>query len=172
METTFTSRSHHDTIRLGRVLGEALEAGCVVGLIGDLGAGKTCFVKGIAYGINRVPEHDVTSPTFTILQEYEGNVPLYHFDAYRLAGAEDLATVGFEDYIGGEGVSVIEWADRIQETLPNECLLIHIKFVNENQRRFICRASGKLHAGVLDKFRSGMGKSELCCRKLETFNCE
>jgi tRNA threonylcarbamoyladenosine biosynthesis protein TsaE len=160
MELTFTSHSHQDTIRFGRVLGEALKPGCVVGLIGDLGAGKTCFIKGVAYGVNRIPESEVTSPSFTILQEYEGNIPFYHFDAYRLSGMEDLETTGFDDYIGGEGAAVIEWADRISDALPRECLIVSIDSINEHERRFTCKSYGKLHAEVLKKFRGGIGQCE------------
>ena len=156
MELTFISRSYQDTIKSGIVLGKVLMPGCVIGLIGELGAGKTCFVKGIAYGINGIPESEVTSPTFTILQEYEGNIPFYHFDAYRLSGIGDLETVGFDDYIGGEGATVIEWADRIRGALPGECLLVFIDFINEYERRFTCKASGKLHMEVLKRFQGGI----------------
>ena len=142
------------------MLGEALKPGCVVGLIGELGAGKTCFIKGIAYGMNGIPESEVTSPTFTILQEYEGNIPFYHFDVYRLAGSRDLETIGLDDYIGGEGAAVIEWADRISGALPSECLLVSIDFICEHERRFTCKASGKLHIGILKKFRGGIGQCE------------
>ncbi|NTU85886.1 MAG: tRNA (adenosine(37)-N6)-threonylcarbamoyltransferase complex ATPase subunit type 1 TsaE, partial [Chloroflexales bacterium] len=79
---------------------------------------------------------------FTILQEYPGPVPLYHFDAYRLSGSHDLEAIGFEDYIGTDGVAVIEWADRIQDALPYEAMLITIEAVSENERRFVCRAKG------------------------------
>ncbi len=101
-------------------LGAQLSAGCVIGLVGDLGAGKTCFIKGLAEGLNNTPASEVTSPTFTILQEYPGPVPLYHFDAYRLSGSHDLEAIGFEDYVGTDGVAVIEWADRISDALPEK----------------------------------------------------
>jgi tRNA threonylcarbamoyladenosine biosynthesis protein TsaE len=153
-EFSFFSRSSSRTIELGKLLGAHLSAGCVIGFVGELGAGKTCFIKGIAEGLNNTPESEVTSPTFTILQEYPGPVTLYHFDAYRLSGSHDLEAIGFEDYVGADGVAVIEWADRIQDALPDEALLITIEVVSENERRFTCRATGKNHCDILASFRA------------------
>ena len=158
MEFSFSTKSHEETVNAGRSLGKAVEPACVVGLIGDLGAGKTCFVKGVANGLNDVPEKEVTSPTFTILQAYQGAVPLYHFDAYRLEGVDDLGDIGFEDYVYGQGVSVIEWADNISEALPEERMLIEIKLKADENRYFKCRAEGAKHEAVLDKFIKGMGE--------------
>jgi len=152
MEFTFISHSHEQTIALGRAFGALLRPGCVVGLTGDLGAGKTCFMKGIAYAINKVPESDVTSPTFTILQEYEGPVPLYHFDAYRLSDAGDLDAVGFEDYISGEGIAVIEWADRIATALPDDHILMTITVRSEHERIFTCTAGGRRSVALAEQF--------------------
>ncbi len=153
MRFSFSTNSHEESINAGRFLGEELEAACVIGLVGDLGAGKTCFVKGIAGGLNNIPEREVTSPTFTILQEYDGRIPLYHFDAYRLGGTNDLVDIGFDDYVEGPGVSVIEWADNITDAIPEERLLIDIELVGENSRRFNCCAEGVKHEAVLEKFR-------------------
>lgn len=158
MEISFISRSDQDTIRLGRLLGEMLEPGTVIGLIGDLGAGKTCFMKGLAYGVNRIPEHDVTSPTFTILQEYAGAIPLYHVDAYRLSGPDDLETIGLDEYIGSEGIVVVEWADRIADALPDACLMITIAFISEHERRFTCTTTGTHHRVFLEKFRDTINR--------------
>jgi tRNA threonylcarbamoyladenosine biosynthesis protein TsaE len=155
-EFSFFSRSSSSTVAQGKLLGAHLRAGCVIGLVGELGAGKTCFIKGIAEGLNNTPESEVTSPTFTILQEYPGPVPLYHFDAYRLSGSNDLEAIGFEDYIGADGIAVIEWADRIQDALPDEALLITIEAVSENERRFICRARGTHHCALLASFRAAL----------------
>lgn len=152
MQISFVSHSSRDTIRYGRVLGETLRAGCVLGLIGELGSGKTCFVKGIAAGVNNFSEDEVTSPTFTILQEYEGRIPLYHVDAYRLAGPADLDDIGFEDCVAGEGIAVIEWADRIREALPADCLLVRIECLREDERCFILSSTGEQHSGVLKDF--------------------
>ncbi len=152
-EFSFYSRSSSSTVESGKQLGAHLGAGCVIGLVGELGAGKTCFIKGIAEGLNNTPESEVTSPTFTILQEYPGPVPLYHFDAYRLSGSHDLEAIGFEDYVGTDGVAVIEWADRIQDALPDEVIMVRIEWLSENERRFICMARGEKHCGLLARFR-------------------
>jgi len=156
MKYTFVSHSHQDTVLFGSALGKALAPGCAVALIGELGAGKTCFIKGVACGINNTPETEVTSPTFTILHEYEGRPPVYHFDAYRLSGSADLEAIGFDDYIDGNGVSIIEWADRIQDALPRECLTVYIDVLSEQERRFTCESSGRRHDDVLMKFWDGL----------------
>ena len=134
MEYSFTTESHKETVNAGKNLGKVVDTGCVVGLIGDLGAGKTCFVKGVVNGLNDVPITEVTSPTFTILQAYEGDIPLYHFDAYRLEGVDDLGDIGFEDYVYGQGVSVIEWADKIREIIPEEYLEVKFIYGEGNER--------------------------------------
>ena len=153
IEFSFLSPGSSCTTQQGRLLGASLTPGCVIGLTGDLGSGKTCFIKGIAEGLNNTPADEVTSPTFTILQEYPGQVPLYHFDAYRLSGSSDLEAIGFEDYVGTDGVAVIEWADRISDALPPDAISIRIEWLSENERLFICSARGERHCGVLARFR-------------------
>lgn len=106
-----------ETYELGRRLGEEARAGQVYTLIGDLGVGKTVFTKGLAAGLGIT--EPVSSPTFTIVQEYEeGRLPFYHFDVYRIGDIEEMDEVGFEEYVMGEGVSLIEWANLIEEILP------------------------------------------------------
>jgi tRNA threonylcarbamoyladenosine biosynthesis protein TsaE len=159
MEFTFTSHCFQDTIAFGRLLGSVLKKGDTLGITGDLGSGKTCFIKGIANGLNNIPENDVTSPTFTILQEYDGALfPLYHFDVYRLSGVDDLETIGFHDYIRGDGVAVIEWADKIYEALPEERLMVSIDFLSEDERRFTCVATGEESIELLEKFQALCGQ--------------
>ena len=120
------SHSHEETFALGFRLGKKARAGQVYTLDGDLGAGKTVFAQGFAAGLD-IPE-DVNSPTFTILQIYEsGRLPLYHFDAYRIGDPEEMYEIGFEDYLYGNGVTLIEWAQLIEELLPEECLRICIE---------------------------------------------
>ncbi|MCP4716560.1 MAG: tRNA (adenosine(37)-N6)-threonylcarbamoyltransferase complex ATPase subunit type 1 TsaE [Deltaproteobacteria bacterium] len=152
MDYTFVSSSHEETIRLGRLFGASLGPGAVIGLVGDLGAGKTCFVKGVAVGLCDIPESEVTSPTFTIMQEYEAAVPLYHFDAYRLSGSSELENIGFDDYIGGDGACLIEWSDRIEDALPQDMICIRIDFVKEDRRRFVFTAAGAQHEAMLETF--------------------
>lgn len=111
------SKSTEDTFQIGMRLGQMAEAGEVYTLSGDLGVGKTVFTQGFAKGLGI--EESVNSPTFTILQIYEsGRLPLYHFDVYRIGSVDEMEETGFEEYIMGEGVSLIEWADLIKEILP------------------------------------------------------
>lgn len=111
------SKSTEDTFQIGMRLGQMAEAGEVYTLAGDLGVGKTVFTQGFAKGLGI--EESVNSPTFTILQIYEsGRLPLYHFDVYRIGSVDEMEETGFEEYIMGEGVSLIEWADLIKEILP------------------------------------------------------
>lgn len=120
------SRSEKDTFELGKRLGEQAEAGAVFTLIGDLGTGKTVFTKGLAEGLG-IGE-TISSPTFTIVQVYEeGRLPFYHFDVYRIGDVEEMDEIGFEDYVYGEGVSLIEWADLIREILPSHYTEIRIE---------------------------------------------
>ncbi|HJD48384.1 MAG TPA: tRNA (adenosine(37)-N6)-threonylcarbamoyltransferase complex ATPase subunit type 1 TsaE [Candidatus Mediterraneibacter norfolkensis] len=120
------TRSPEETFRLGRKLGEAAVPGQVFTLIGDLGTGKTVFTQGFAKGLGI--EEPVNSPTFTIVQVYdEGRLPLYHFDVYRIGDIEEMEEVGFEDYIMGDGVSLIEWAELIREILPEKRTAVRIE---------------------------------------------
>ena len=113
------SKSPEDTFQIGMRLGKLTEAGEVYTLTGDLGVGKTVFTQGFAKGLGI--EESVNSPTFTILQIYEdGRLPLYHFDVYRIGSVEEMEETGFEEYIMGDGVSLIEWADLIEEILPRK----------------------------------------------------
>ena len=120
------TRSPEETFRLGRKLGEAAAPGQVFTLSGDLGTGKTVFTQGFAKGLGI--EEPVNSPTFTIVQVYdEGRLPLYHFDVYRIGDIEEMEEVGFEDYIMGDGVSLIEWAELIREILPEKRTAVRIE---------------------------------------------
>lgn len=120
------SYSAEDTFKVGYSLGSQAVKGQVYCLSGDLGVGKTVFTQGFAKGLG-VDEH-VNSPTFTIIQEYEGkNLPFYHFDVYRIADVTEMDEIGYEDYIYGEGVCMIEWADLIEEILPTNRTSIEIK---------------------------------------------
>ena len=113
------TNSPEETFRVGKELGEKAYAGQVFTLTGDLGVGKTVFTQGLAKGLGI--EEPVNSPTFTIVQEYDGGrLPFYHFDVYRIGDVEEMEEVGFDDYVMGEGVSLIEWADLISEILPEK----------------------------------------------------
>lgn len=113
------TNSSEETFRAGKELGEKAEPGQVFTLTGDLGVGKTVFTQGLAKGLGI--EESVNSPTFTIVQVYdEGRLPFYHFDVYRIGDVEEMDEVGFEDYVMGDGVSLIEWANLIEEILPKK----------------------------------------------------
>lgn len=130
-----TTDSVEETTALGAQLAEQLSAGAVVALYGDLGTGKTHLVKGIAKGLGVDPA-TVRSPTFTILHTYdEGDRPLYHFDAYRVQTPDEFVELGFEDYVHGPGLTVIEWADRVEALLPPETLHLTLTHVAPQQRR-------------------------------------
>lgn len=122
---SYESLRPEDTFAFARKLSESAQPGQVYALIGDLGVGKTVFTKGFAAGLGI--EEPVSSPTFTILQIYEeGRIPLYHFDVYRIEEPEEMEEVGFDEYVDGDGVCLIEWANRIEEILPPETIFVRI----------------------------------------------
>ena len=120
------SFSEQETVQIAKNLAKQAKAGDVYCLSGDLGVGKTVFTKGFAKGLGI--QEPVNSPTFTIMQIYEeGNLPLYHFDVYRIEDVEEMEEIGYEDYFYGEGVCFIEWAELIKEILPKDCKKIRIE---------------------------------------------
>lgn len=122
----FESNSREDTAEIAYQMAQNAQAGRVYALIGDLGVGKTVFTKGFAEGLGI--EEPVSSPTFTILQIYEeGRLPLYHFDVYRIEEPEEMEEVGFDEYVYGDGVCLIEWAGKIEEILPEETIWVLIE---------------------------------------------
>lgn len=141
-----------ETWRIGEMLGAKLNAGDTVCLYGDLGAGKTSFSYGIALGL-RVKEKYITSPTFTFVNEYEGRVPFYHVDLYRLKGAEELEGIGFEEYIDSDGVTVIEWAERAEDVLPEECLGVYLSYVNESSREIGFLGEGERYQKLVEELK-------------------
>jgi tRNA threonylcarbamoyladenosine biosynthesis protein TsaE len=130
------SNSAEDTQIIGKIIGEYLRGGDVVALIGELGSGKTCITRGIARGVGVPEKYRITSPTFTLINEYPGRKTLYHLDIYRLSGQEDLEDMGYEEYFYSDGITVIEWAEKIEEILPEGCFTIHLKYLDENRREF------------------------------------
>lgn len=131
-------KNENDTKEFGLKLAEQLKAGDVVALVGDLGTGKTTLSKYIAQGLGI--DEVITSPTFTIVQEYhQGRLPLYHFDVYRIGDIEEMYEMGYEEYFFGEGVSVVEWADMIEEIIPEDAKIIFIEYgAEEGQRIYRC----------------------------------
>jgi tRNA threonylcarbamoyladenosine biosynthesis protein TsaE len=132
-DITVLSSSPEETAALGERMGRLLSRGSVVALRGGLGAGKTCFAKGIARGLG--VSEEVTSPTYTIISEYEGSLPLYHIDAYRLSGDEEFRALGAEELLCGGGVSVIEWSERIPRSLPPEAVCVELEIAGGEKRR-------------------------------------
>lgn len=129
----FISNSAEETIAAGRTYGQNARRGDVFALIGDLGAGKTQFVKGFVAGLES--DAEVTSPTFVLVHEYEdGRLPVYHFDFYRLDNSEAVLRIGFDDYVFGDGISLVEWADRYPALIPNYAQWLSFEIKNENTR--------------------------------------
>ena len=121
----FESNSYEETQKIAEKFSKTLKAGDVLCMYGDLGVGKTAFVQGLAKGLGiDVP---ITSPTFTIVNEYSGRLPLYHFDVYRIGDVEEMDEIGYEDCFYGEGVCLIEWSTLIQEILPEDAIHITIE---------------------------------------------
>lgn len=139
----YTRKCHsaEETMAFGELLSERLLAGDVITLEGDLGAGKTTFTKGLAKGLG-ISEM-VNSPTFTIIKEYLGRLPLYHMDVYRISGQEDL---GFEEYLDGDGVTVIEWPSVIKDQLPDTLLKVMIRSTESNSREITLEPIGQRYA--------------------------
>ena len=126
VQRIYHSGSPEETFRIGEELGRGARPGEIYALCGDLGVGKTVFTKGFAAGLGIT--RPVSSPTFTILQIYEeGRLPLYHFDVYRIGDAEEMEEIGLDEYLFSDGVSLVEWADRIGEILPQETLWLRIE---------------------------------------------
>ncbi|MCX8044844.1 MAG: tRNA (adenosine(37)-N6)-threonylcarbamoyltransferase complex ATPase subunit type 1 TsaE [Desulfobacterota bacterium] len=145
------SRSPEETCAFGEYLGSMLFPGSVVGLVGELGAGKTCCIKGIVRGVNGTSYHDVTSPTFAIIHEYSGKIPVVHVDAYRIGSNSELEAIGFDEYLEVGNVVVVEWADRILNALPEQYLMIAFDVFNEYERRIVCRANGEPYRAVIEQ---------------------
>ncbi len=156
MYSVITS-SPEQTWRMGELLGALLGPGDIVCLYGDLGAGKTSLSYGIALGLE-VKEQYITSPTFTFVNEYEGRLPFYHIDLYRLKDPEELENIGFEEYLDSDGVTVIEWAERAEDELPKERLSVYLNYVNENSREIGFLPEGERYQKLLDALQQGLGQ--------------
>lgn len=152
---TFLSRTLDDTTRLGNTVGAAVSPGLVISLVGPLGAGKTNLTRAIAAGLG-IDEADVSSPTFMLIQEYAGRLPLYHFDTYRLKDLNEFEDLGAEEYFYGDGVCLVEWGDRVKELLPPDHLRIEIEVTGETERRFVLAAHGKTSEGLVTNLASRM----------------
>jgi tRNA threonylcarbamoyladenosine biosynthesis protein TsaE len=145
------SSSSRETKAWGRRLAFMLEGGELLGFSGELGAGKTCFIKGLARGLN-LREEDILSPTFTMIQEHRGRLPLYHIDLYRLneAGIDDL---GLREYLFSSGVAAVEWFDRLREADELSCLAINIRYEGANSRTIEFSARSDRYISIIEKLK-------------------
>ena len=134
MENIIRTESPDETQALGEKLGNRLKPGDVIALIGDLGTGKTCLTQGIARGVGIAPNEVVSSPSYIIINEYNGKIPIYHIDLYRLETAAEISELGLSEYIESEGICIIEWAERIEDGLPDDCITIYITWEDEKTR--------------------------------------
>jgi len=142
-----SSRSPEQTQRLGKRLGELAETGDVFLLTGELGSGKTCLTQGIAWGLG-VNEY-AFSPSFVLIREYSGRLPLYHIDFYRLDHIEEIAELGLDEYLYGKGICVVEWAEKGMALMPKERLLINLNYVAETERSINLEPKGGRYTKLL-----------------------
>ncbi|MBJ6762714.1 tRNA (adenosine(37)-N6)-threonylcarbamoyltransferase complex ATPase subunit type 1 TsaE [Myxococcaceae bacterium JPH2] len=148
---TRVSASPEETHRLGVRLGQLLAPGDFVGLIGDLGAGKTHLVRGVAEGAG-VARSEVASPTFAIVYPYAGRIPLYHADLYRLVDYDELYATGFLDVVGNDGAVLVEWLDRIPEAAPREYLRVTLGHAGDDARTLTAEAFGERPTALLERW--------------------
>lgn len=148
----FTAANEAETEALGKMLAEVLPAGLVVALTGDLGAGKTRLVQAVAAAMG-VDRDQVNSPTFVLIQEYEGRMPLYHFDAYRLRDTDEFLELGAEEIMESSGICFIEWADRVADVLPADLLTIDIEVSGPTSRCFRFRGNGEKSIETVRRLR-------------------
>ena len=144
------STSPEQTRQLGQELGGLAQAGDVYLLVGKLGTGKTCLTQGVAWGLG-IQEY-ASSPSFVVVKEYRGRLPLYHIDLYRIDRLDEVMDLGLDDYLYGQGVSVVEWAERGLEAMPGEHLLVEIESLSLRKRRFRLQPRGQRYVELADRW--------------------
>jgi len=149
------SQSPQETQQLGVHLGKLALAGDVILLIGGLGVGKTCLTQGIAWGLDI--EEYAMSPSFVIVRELRGRLPLYHIDLYRLDNIEEIDELGLDDYLYGNGVCVIEWAEKGLSLLPSECLVIEMDYLSNDKRNLHLKPRGKRYLELVAQLKAEEG---------------
>ena len=145
MSSTIQLANLDETVAFGKHLGQIAQPGDIFTLSGDLGAGKTTLTQSIGKGLQVPPEYYITSPTFSLLHEFPGRIPLYHMDLYRIGSVEEIEELGLEDYLYGDGLSVIEWPDRLDDLMPESRLDISLCSTGENSRTVSLAAHGEMH---------------------------
>jgi tRNA threonylcarbamoyladenosine biosynthesis protein TsaE len=146
------SRGPDETQRFGKELGLLAQAGDVILLVGKLGAGKTCLTQGIARGLNI--DGYARSPSFVVVNEYRGRLPMYHIDLYRLDDIAEIADIGLDDYLYGNGLCVVEWADKAIELLPPQNLTIKIEMLGDNERKLELTPHGERYKEMLSDIKT------------------
>lgn len=143
------TKSPEQTMHLGQICGQWLTQGTVIALMGDLGTGKTVFAKGVAKGVGVADEREVTSPSFVLVNEYQGRFPVYHVDLYRLHQARELEDLGWEELISTPGVTMIEWAEKALKFLPLERMEVHFEWMSAVERKLIFIGKGHKAQGLV-----------------------
>ena len=151
-----TTHSVAETQRLGHVLGATLEQTFILALNGDLGSGKTAFVQGLANGLGVPVEYYITSPTFTLINEYPGRLPLFHADLYRLETAWDLEDIGLDELLYDQGVLAIEWADKLGDNLSGDYLVLQFNIIDDDRRKIELIAYGHNGINLIKTLESSM----------------
>ena len=154
------SRSAAQTEEIGRTLGTFLHRGAFLALFGDLGGGKTCFTRGVVAAVAPGSAHLVASPTYAIMNEYPGPVPVYHFDFYRLASGDEITELGFDDYFQGSGICIAEWSERLGDTLPSDHLSITFVHDGGDCRRIVIEARGTDSRNLLTKMKKQLNSQD------------
>ena len=147
------SKSVNNTLAIGRAISKNLQLGDIICLFGQLGSGKTVLTKGIAQGL-RIKKEKIISPTFVLIREYKAKFPFYHLDLYRLKEPRDILNLGYEEYLYNEGITVIEWADRLKYLLPREYLKIELFIKSNSQRLIEFSALGKRYEELLGSLKN------------------
>jgi len=148
----FISKSSEETIDFGKRLAKSLKKGDIICFFGDLGSGKTTLIKGIAQGLN-ISHTEVNSPTFVFMNIYQGRLPLFHFDLYRLDDIDGIRSIGADEFLYGDGISVVEWADRFGVLMPDEYLRVDLNHKKMDERVIQLSAKGSRYQNIVEKVK-------------------
>lgn len=152
------SNSPERTRELGEALGRLLKGGSVIALVGELGSGKTVLAQGLAKGLGVGPDEYVSSPSFAIVNQYGGRVPIYHIDTYRLGSEAEMVALGYEEYFEPDGVTIIEWADKVEKLLPERCLLAQLRIVGRQARELNMELRGRWPAQLAAEIEKALSE--------------
>ncbi len=153
----FLSRSVKDTVKLGKALANRLSKGDIVCLFGNLGSGKTVLAKGIAEGLG-IKTKTVISPTFVLMRQYDSKIPLNHFDLYRLEDPKDVLFLGYEEYLYGDGITVIEWADKLKNLLPKDYLKVELSLAGKTHRHIKLIGKGPRYKELVKEINENISR--------------